>query len=75
MDETLVAMAVDALGINEDEVRAHVQELPEVDGFYVWDPARGGRSMIVNRQGERLVAKGFVPLERHVEAFRSGRRN
>ena len=36
---------------------------------------RGGRSMIVNRQGERLVAKGFVPLERHVEAFRSGRRN
>lgn len=75
MNDTLVTMAAEVLDMSEGEVREHTKEVPEVDGFFVWNPARGGRSMVVNRQGERLVAKGFVSFEQHVQDFLAGRRN
>ncbi len=75
MDERLVAMAAEVLALRVDEVRSYCKEVPEIDGFYVWNPLRGGRSMLVAKNGERLVATSAVSYQRHLNDYLAGRRN
>lgn len=75
MDESLVNMASEVLGIGADEVKAHCKPMPEIGGYYVWNPARGGRAMLLSEGGDRLVATSAVSFSRHLADYRAGRRN
>lgn len=75
MDESLVAMAAEVLGIGASEVQMHCKPVSEIDGYYVWNPARGGRAMLVSRGGDRLVATSAVSFGRHLADYLAGRRN
>lgn len=52
-----------------------IAEIPEINAFYFWSNQRGGKAMIINEDGERLIASSAVKYEDHVKAFMSGKRN
>lgn len=51
------------------------KEVPEINGYYLWEPVRGGVSAIVNRNGEKLYAGSAISFEEHLKAFKEGRRS
>ena len=51
------------------------KEVPEINGYYLWEPVRGGVSAIVNRNGEKLYAGSTISFEEHLKAFKEGRRS
>ena len=75
MNDETIQMAAEVLGLDVEEVEAHSKEVPEIDGFYIWNPIRGGRSMLVSDDGERLVAGSAVSFKRHLADFLAGMRN
>ena len=75
MTEQILELAASALNISIEEALTNHKKLPEIQAYYVWNASRGGRSMIINDAGEKLIAASAVRLEDHVKAFLSGRRN
>ncbi len=73
--EEAIIMAAEALNTNVDEIKDNVKEVPEIGGFYFWQNIRGGNSVIIDSAGERLRATSAVSFERHLEAFKNGKRN
>jgi hypothetical protein len=71
----IMQIVIEILGIDECTYSHCQKELPEIDGWYFWNPIRGGKSMIINRNGEKLVANSSVSFDRHLSDFISGRRN
>lgn len=53
----------------------YYKEVPEVNGYYLWEPIRGGVSAIVDRNGEKLYAGSSISFEEHLRAFKEGRRS
>lgn len=53
----------------------HYREVPEINGYYLWEPIRGGVSAIVDRNGEKLYAGSAISFEEHLKAFKDGRRS
>ena len=49
-------------------------DLPEVDAFFYGVPIRGGRQLIVGRDGSVLFGVSALSQEQMVEAFAAGRR-
>lgn len=47
----------------------------EIDGYYFWNSTRGGLSVIINHQGERLCATSSISFKEHLKAFIDGKRN
>ncbi|ONI68828.1 hypothetical protein BWI15_27415 [Kribbella sp. ALI-6-A] len=60
--------------MDQEAVLENSRELPEDSAVYVWQPARGGGALITSENGSVLFANSGVPFERHLEAFRAGRR-
>ena len=75
MNESIVAMAAEVLGMSVDEVVTHSKPLPEIDATYFWKPTRGGSAVIIDSSGEKLVAGSAISLPVHIGAFKGGRRN
>lgn len=75
MTEQILELAASALNISKEEALANHKELPEIQAYYFWNASRGGRSMIINDAGEKLIAASAVRFEDHVKTFLSGRRN
>lgn len=75
METGIVAMASEVLGITAEKVTTNCRVVPEIDGYYIWNPARGGRSMLVSKSGERLVATSAVAFSTHLCDFVAGKRN
>ena len=75
MKNKLLEIAADALKVKSEEIQNNFKELPEINAYYFWTSGRGGLSIIVNTDGEKLSATSRVSLERHIEAFKSGKRN
>ena len=75
MERKILETAAQALKISLEETEKHVKPVPEIDGYYFWNPVRGGLSVLVNAQGERLVATSSVSFEKHLRVFLEGRRN
>lgn len=75
MDDKLVKIAAQALGMSEEAVVEHGKEVPEIDGWYFWSPTRGGKAVLVNKAGERLVAPSSISFKQHLAEFKKGRRN
>ena len=73
--EDIVKMAAEVLKQDVNEVKENCKEIPEINGFYFWQNTRGGISVLINNQGERLRATSGVSLDRHIKAFQSGKRN
>lgn len=73
--EQAISIAMERLAMSEDEVRASMKEVPEIDGFYFWQPRKGGGALLVNAEGETLGAVSSVSFAKHLEAFLSGRRS
>ena len=59
----------------EEETQKYCKEVPEIDGYYFWNPVRGGLSVIINHRGERLIATSSVSFNEHLKAFKEGKRN
>ena len=75
MDEKIIACAAEVLRISTQEAAAHCKPVPEINGWYFWNPARGGFSMFIDRDGEKLAATSGISYEKHLQAFLSGKRN
>lgn len=49
-------------------------DLTEVDGFFYWEPVRGGGQIIVGRDESVLFGISALSVQQMVEAFAAGRR-
>lgn len=75
MDNKIVKIASYVLELSEEEVQKHCKEVPEINGYYFWNPVRGGNSIIINKDGEKLGATSPVNFEEHLKAFKEGERD
>ena len=75
MNESMVKLAADILGMTSDEARKNSKSIPEIDAAYFWESTRGGKAIIVNENCEKLAATSSVSFEDHVQAFINGKRN
>ena len=53
----------------------HYKELPEDNAIYMWENIRGGIAIIIGEDKSYLTATSSVNFERHLNEYRSGRRN
>lgn len=70
-----IKLVSNELNLTEEEVQKYYKEVPEIDGYYFWNPIRGGRSVIINHQCERLCATSSISFDKLLEAFKDGKRN
>lgn len=75
MDKELLEVVASLLKMKIEDVELHSKKVPNSDAYYFWNPARGGNSVIISPNGEKLSATSSVNFEMHVKAFISGRRN
>ena len=75
MDNKIIEIAARTMKISAEEAQKHYKEIPEIGGYYFWNPIRGGISVIVNTDGERLGATSSVSFEKHLKAFNEGKSN
>lgn len=75
MDRKILEIAADAMKVTPEDAEKHHKEIPDHHCFYFWNPVRGGISVIVNTDGEKLAAGSAVRFEKHLKAFLDGRRN
>ena len=75
VDSKIIKIVSDILKLSEEETQKYCKEVPEIDGYYFWNPVRGGLSVIINHRGERLCANSSISFEEHLKAFKEGRRD
>jgi protein associated with RNAse G/E len=75
MDKNIVESIKGILCLSDTEVEKNCKELSEMNACYFWASNRGGNAVMINEDGERLIANSAVRFEDHVKAFKSGRRN
>lgn len=75
MDEKIISIAAERLGVSEDVAKEYNKPVPEINGWSFWTPGRGGSRILINADGETLAAGSGLLFEKHVELFVSGRRN
>jgi len=63
------------LDMHHNEVKKNSKRIPEENATYYYNPARGGKCVIVSDDGSYLSATSSVNFERHLEEFKTGRRN
>ena len=75
MEDNMIAIAMSELSISKDLAQKNIKALPEINAYYFWESNRGGKSIIINRSGEKLIAPSSIPLYQHIQAFVEGKRN
>lgn len=75
MDNKIIEDVSKTLNMSVEDVKKHSKEVPEIDGYYFWQPVRGGVSIIINKDGEKLCATSSVNFEEHLKAFKEGKRD
>lgn len=73
--DNIIKLAAATIKISEETAKNNMVEVPEIDGFYFWNPIRGGNSVMIDKNGEKLGATSSVSFERHLQEFLKGRRN
>lgn len=63
------------LDMHYNEVKKNSKRIPEENATYYYNPARGGKCVIVSDDGSYLSATSSVNFDRHLEEFKTGRRN
>lgn len=75
MDKKIIKIAATIMKVSEEEAEKHYRIIDDINAFYFWNPVRGGISVIINENGEKLAATSSVNFDKHKEAFMSGKRN
>lgn len=75
MDKKIVESVKSVLGLSDSDLEKNCKEVPEINAFYFWSSNRGGNAVIINQEGERLIANSALRFEGHVNAFKAGKRN
>lgn len=75
MDNKIIEDVAKKLHMSVEDVKKHCKEVPEIDGYYFWQPFRGGIAVLVNKNGEKLGATSSVNFDKLLEAFKEGKRN
>ena len=75
MNKEILSIAAKVLKVSEEEAEKNCKPVPEIDGYYFWNPIRGGTALLINSRGEKLGATSSVRFESHLQAFLDGRRN
>lgn len=63
------------LDMHHNKVKKNSKRIPEENATYYYNPARGGKCVIVSDDGSYLSATSSVNFDRHLEEFKTGRRN
>ena len=74
-EKRIESIVMDSIHITRDNLQKCMRVVKEIKGRYYWNPVRGGLAIIINEDGEKLVANSSIPFEKHLEAFKSGKRN
>lgn len=75
MDEKIIQLAAEIMKTTAETAATYNKPVPEIDGWYFWNPVRGGVSVLIDKNGEKLAASSAVTFQKHLEAFQAGRRN
>ena len=75
MNKNTIEIISQILQISHEDVRKNSKYLPEIPAYYCWNPIRGGNALVINEQGEKLIATSAVDSESHIKAFIEGKRN
>ena len=75
MNQEIIAIAAQVMKVSCEEAEKHCREVPEINGWYFWNPVRGGIAVMISSDGGKLGATSSVSFEKHLQAFQDGRRN
>lgn len=75
MDNKIIEIAAMSMKTTFEEAAKHNKPIPDINAFYFWNPVRGGISVIVSENGEKLAASSAVSFQKHLDAFVAGKRN
>lgn len=62
------------IGISIEEAIAYNKVLDNINSIYVWNPIRGGASVIMENESSFLYANSSINFDEHLRAFLSGKR-
>ena len=68
-------VAESELGISKKVSGFCYRFCPEIDGWYFWNPAHDEQTMLIDDEGEKLVAKTRITYAEHLKKFSKGKRN
>lgn len=75
MNEKMIEIAAQTINLSKEEVAENHLDIPELNATYFWDKKRGGLSVIVAEDGTKLGATSAISYEKHLAAFKAGKRN
>lgn len=75
MDRKILEIAASVMKVSVDDERICYKKIPEINGYYFWLPVRGGTSVIIDLNYEKLAASSAVSYDRLLTMFLSGKRN
>lgn len=75
LSDELIDLICEKLKISKEIAMHNYKELTGMDAYYFWNPVRGGLSVIIKPNGERLFATSGVSFLKHLEEFNTGKRN
>ncbi len=74
-DNDINNIAATSLKIPVEEVVKNSKPIPEINATYFWEPVRGGKAVIIDSNGEKLIADSSISFDKHLEEFKNGKRN
>ena len=75
LDEKIVEIAASVLKVTKEEALECSKVIEDAELYYFWTNTRGGISVIINKEGEKLAAGSAISFEMLLEAFGNGKRN
>ena len=75
MKQELLELAASVIKTTVEEAQKNCKRVDEVNGYYFWSNTRGGVSVIINEDGEKLAAGSALSFEKLLAAFLEGKRN
>ena len=67
-------LAAFLLGAPPEGAEQPCVDAPEIDGFYAWQPGRGGGQVLVGRDGSALYGTSVLTYDQMVAAYLAGER-
>ena len=75
MKQEILDLAASVLSMESEALLENSKPVEEIDGYYFWSNGRGGISVLINGEGEKLAAGSAISYEKLLAAFLEGKRN
>ncbi len=75
VNDKILEIAASVLKVTPEEALEHSKVIEDSNLYYFWTVTRGGISVIINEDGEKLAAGSAISFEKLLEAFNEGKRN